>query len=564
MFIDDSTSDDERLDILKHCFDLYIQCIEDDLKTSEIKLFLNASINYYYKGKELEILNYSTKKDDTKGYQNIINSICRNYIWKWKYKDRIPENLISDHYINNVKMFVESELIKMLGSGKDLICLEEKYLHSIYYSLNRYSGNTMESCICYDLLLNVRLKEEFQICYDIEECIKFFYRKTISDLKDYRLLNKISPTFALLALPSCFRSSDYEEVESFLAFLENKTEGHEYTIVNINDILCFGGNALQKKSNINKTQIKLIINSLGEIGYSIVPNMLINEERFNYGDNCVIYKKTSGDEVEFDDFCSSLIDIIHVVVSITGKTASGSDILTVDNVISKNVKSLDCQRHLCAYLRWSVLSDKPLSVKTRQNIKEMAANVKEIAVVLLARLVSLDANLYSKRFDRLTKILPLFNYKSSDIHVLLHRIITDEEEFATIEKRTDSVEYTIGKNRRDGADNMSLDNEKLTNVERATVQVQDILSKIFDNNEIGNENVTMNNNNSIINILTILFTKGVWERHEVETLCKERNLMIGSILEQINDYSYSKIDDAVIEDDGETIYVTTEYKDQLI
>ena len=40
--------------------------------------------------------------------------------------------------------------------------------------------------------------------------------------------------------------------------------------------------------------------------------------------------------------------------------------------------------------------------------------------------------------------------------------------------------------------------------------------------------------------------------------------MIGFALEQINDYSYSKIEDAVIEDDGDTIYVMTEYKDKLI
>jgi hypothetical protein len=40
--------------------------------------------------------------------------------------------------------------------------------------------------------------------------------------------------------------------------------------------------------------------------------------------------------------------------------------------------------------------------------------------------------------------------------------------------------------------------------------------------------------------------------------------MIGSVLEQINDFSYTKIEDAVIEDDGDTIYVMTEYKDKLI
>jgi hypothetical protein len=41
-------------------------------------------------------------------------------------------------------------------------------------------------------------------------------------------------------------------------------------------------------------------------------------------------------------------------------------------------------------------------------------------------------------------------------------------------------------------------------------------------------------------------------------------VMIGNLLEQINDYAYSIVDDIVVEEDGYTIYVTTEYKEQLI
>lgn len=40
--------------------------------------------------------------------------------------------------------------------------------------------------------------------------------------------------------------------------------------------------------------------------------------------------------------------------------------------------------------------------------------------------------------------------------------------------------------------------------------------------------------------------------------------MMGAVLEQINDFAYEKVDDAVIEDDGENIYVTLDYKEQLI
>ena len=71
-------------------------------------------------------------------------------------------------------------------------------------------------------------------------------------------------------------------------------------------------------------------------------------------------------------------------------------------------------------------------------------------------------------------------------------------------------------------------------------------------------------NNVLLDILKTLLTKESWTRKEVEILCQKHHLMIGSVLEQINDFSYDKVEDAVIEDDGDTIYVMTDYKDKLI
>ena len=96
-----------------------------------------------------------------------------------------------------------------------------------------------------------------------------------------------------------------------------------------------------------------------------------------------------------------------------------------------------------------------------------------------------------------------------------------------------------------------------------TKQAQEILSDIFiDEEEMAVSN--NNNDNNIVSILKTLLNKDCWLRSEVDSLCKEFNMMTGSVLEQINDYSYNKIEDAVIEDDGDTINVMTEYKDKLL
>ena len=60
-----------------------------------------------------------------------------------------------------------------------------------------------------------------------------------------------------------------------------------------------------------------------------------------------------------------------------------------------------------------------------------------------------------------------------------------------------------------------------------------------------------------------MLEKEVWTRDEIKDLVGP-NVMIGNLLEEINDYSYSKVDDIVVEEDGNQIYVTIDYKNQLI
>jgi hypothetical protein len=100
---------------------------------------------------------------------------------------------------------------------------------------------------------------------------------------------------------------------------------------------------------------------------------------------------------------------------------------------------------------------------------------------------------------------------------------------------------------------------------RSRPSAQTILSEIFveeNNNEVKIDE--MRGGNSFLVILKMLFAKEQWLYSEVEELCKKHDMMIGSVLELINDYAYEKIGDSVIEDDGEFIYVSTEYKNKLI
>lgn len=115
----------------------------------------------------------------------------------------------------------------------------------------------------------------------------------------------------------------------------------------------------------------------------------------------------------------------------------------------------------------------------------------------------------------------------------------------------------------EGHSEITIDTIQLRKIEEKTKESQRILSDIFAETN-SNEDYSVTKSSSIMDILKVLFTKDVWSYEEVEAICKKRKLMIGSVLEQINDYALETIDDIIIEDDGDNIYITTEYKNELI
>lgn len=108
----------------------------------------------------------------------------------------------------------------------------------------------------------------------------------------------------------------------------------------------------------------------------------------------------------------------------------------------------------------------------------------------------------------------------------------------------------------------SIDKTKLERVEEDTKTSQQILSNIFTDSTTEENEFTMVPI-SVKEIMFILLSKDTWTYDEVDFICKQRNQITGSVLEQINDYAFSVINDSIIDDDGEVIYVATEYKKQL-
>ena len=173
-----------------------------------------------------------------------------------------------------------------------------------------------------------------------------------------------------------------------------------------------------------------------------------------------------------------------------------------------------------------------------------------------------NGDIDSSRVDNLKKILPTLDKESESVHSLLHQSLTDDG-FATVERQSGVTEHAIRKPEENKPSTLVLDQRKLGELKQQTEVAQSLLSDIFiDDNEEQTSSSPVQNT-LMLDTLHKLLEKDTWQRDEVAEMLGP-GVMMGNLLEQINDYAYSIVDDIVVEEDGDTIYVTTEYKEDLI
>ena len=579
MFIDEDTTQQDRLDIVKYSIELFVQCKNENVFYQELVTFIDASISKYFSDRLIElapktilphlplsceslIYNALIESKD-KSIEDILMTICSSMLSILNNDDTIPSHLLSEDFCRHFAINVYYNLSKRTTYvGNKLVSILDvlkKTSKRSHYEIYCIGYNKQYLKFYYDYIFSFLLLPNSR---DVKYVINSFtacFKDVVKQLKEFKAIYTISPTLALIKLPSIFCSLESKEVLSFIDFLSEKTKEQEYVPININEILCFGKNVKTEHQAISKSQITLILNCLETIGYNLSPNVQLNEEVFSFGDFCILYRKGKDGYVEQANRYETLLPVLKVAAFIIGESATSTEIKITDVFIKQNVRSNESIRHLKAYFRWRLLNP-VLSPNDYKIIKKIGPSMKEELSTFLVHLAYADGTFSSKEQEKLAKILSLIDVNPQTMHSMIHRLSTEEDEFATIEKTDDAIEYSI--NKKTNTHNISLNNERLANVEIQTTQAQKMLSDIFSDEE--KTEMTVESNTSIINILKILFSKSTWKRNEVDLLCQKYQLLTGSVLEQINDYSYNKIEDAVIEDDGETIYIMTEYKDKLI
>ena len=308
-----------------------------------------------------------------------------------------------------------------------------------------------------------------------------------------------------------------------------------------------------QEKTLPKRTLDQIITCLSGFGYGLVPNYQLGHRRLNYGDVCVVYKfplslyNLKASRMRRKEIFFKLLSMVF-----SGDSLSYADVDYVKRCVCELGLADEFQGHFYAYTLW--LSQRKLTFdkNTKDAIALMPVTHKQFYAKLLLNSVYANGEIDNKRVETLKKILPFLGFDANSIHSLLHQTLTDESGFAPVEQNNVRAQEPY-----------SLDMGKLNELKEQTKAAQDLLYDIFVEEEEAPKPNIEQKENSIIEVLTKLLEKEVWTRDEIKDLVGP-NVMIGNLLEEINDYSYSKVDDIVVEEDGNQIYVTIDYKNQLI
>lgn len=336
---------------------------------------------------------------------------------------------------------------------------------------------------------------------------------------------------------------------------------------------------------VHKRLLHNMMTGMNRLGYGFVPDYRYGHRRLSFNEPCVVYRTSVNPNAGIPESVHTAELFLKLLaITMNGQQSQQADFEFIKKSIATFEPAVEYHPHLMAFMLWQLQKKQPYDRKTKDEVIVLPQEKKRVFLNMLVESVSASGSIDDSRIEALKKILPTLDMNPDMIHALLHQSLTDEgfalidEGFAVIEPAQVGTEYSIPQPKA-APDPLPpfLDERKLAELKAHTQEAQELLADIFadkaESQEVGGQpgqttpehggsEAGKSDSDPMLQILRRLLEKDTWRRDEVQEILGP-GVMMGSALEKINDYSYSVVDDAVIEDADEYIYVVTEYAEQL-
>ncbi len=337
-------------------------------------------------------------------------------------------------------------------------------------------------------------------------------------------------------------------------------------LVSVEEFWTYTKSSLPTK--INKKEAELIQNLAQKGGYGIAPDTRYHHAKTSADGKLVLFTEGHGKYFDPSKAFSEMGMVLRLgaMVATIDSHIDQTELHSLTQLIDHNANlSPTDKRSLHAYLVWRL--NTPSNITGLKARVELLGKTEKAAVSrILVGVAMADGKIDPEEIIQLEKLYTLLGLDKSLVTGDIHGMSSSKAGLYLVSPQSETNSPT--------STSFQLDESVLAIHESETKDVQSMLGAIFVEDEPADESddsATDSNaaeeENGIdkphYDLFESLIRKDKWTREEVAALCRESGLMVSGALETINDWSFDKVDAAVLEEDGDVIYVDQEIVEEI-
>lgn len=321
-------------------------------------------------------------------------------------------------------------------------------------------------------------------------------------------------------------------------------------------------------SKINKKEAELIQKLAQKADFGIAPDTRYHHAKPSADGKLVLFPEGHGKYFEPSKAFSEMGMALRL----------GAMVATIDSHVDQAELNLLTQlidhdtnlsptekRSLHAYLLWRL--NTPSNVTGLKARVELLGKTEKAAVSrILVGVAMADGKIDPDEIKQLEKIYTLLGLDKSLVTGDIHDMSSSKAAMRSVSPQSETISSASSL--------FQLDESILAIHESETKDVQSMLGAIFVEDQPFSESDDSATDSTLAEeetgidkphyaLFESLIRKDKWTREEVEALCRDSDLMISGALETINDWSFDKVDAAVLEEDGDAIYVDQKIVEEI-
>ena len=321
-------------------------------------------------------------------------------------------------------------------------------------------------------------------------------------------------------------------------------------------------------TKINKKEAELIQNLAQKAGYGIAPDTRYHHAKASADGKLVLFPEGHGKYFEPSKAFSEMGMALRLgaMVAAIDSHVDKAEINLLAQLIDHDTNLSPVEkRSLRAYLLWRLNTpSNVLGLKAR--LRTLGKPEKAAVSRILVSIAMADGRIDPEEIKQLEKLYTLLGLDKALVTGDIHGMSSSKAGLTPTNSQREST--------ASGPSSFQLDESILAIHESETKDIQSMLGAIFVDDEQGSSSDETDGEAVYVDeepgidkkhyaLFERLISKDTWPREEVEELCRELGLMSNGALETINDWSFERVEAAVLEEEGDTIFVDQELVEEM-